>query len=313
MNILPRDKQIAVIAALSEGTSIRATERLTGIHRDTIMRLGARVGRGCAILMDQMMRDLPSQIIQLDELWSFIGKKQKRLKPTDAADLGDCYTFIALDSINKAIIAHTVGKRDNDTTDEFIADLRGRVLGSPQISSDGFEPYVGAVAMAFGEDVHYGQIVKSYNGEPPVNAARRYSPGWVVGVQKRRVVGFPPEFLISTSHIERQNLTVRMQSRRFTRLTNGFSKKFDNHTAAVALYVAHYNLCRAHMALSTKGAPRMTPAMSLGVTDRVWSIAELIDAALSVSGNNEPDAPTLVSPPAPERPRFSVIQGGRPD
>ncbi len=308
-NILPRDRQIAVIAALSEGTSIRATELLTNVHRDTAMRLGARVGRGCALLMDRMMRDLPSQIIQLDELWSFIGKKQKRLTPTDRAELGDCYVFIAMDSIHKAIISHLVGKRDNETTDDFIADLRSRVLGSPQISSDGFEPYVGALAMAFGENVHYGQIVKHYKGEPPVTAARRYSPGWVVGVEKRRVIGFPPDFLISTSYVERQNLTVRMQSRRFTRLTNGFSKKLDNHAAAVSLYVAHYNLCRVHMALSPKGGPQTTPAMSLGVTDHPWSIAELIDAAFAAGEDNEPTAPS--PSPAPERPRFTVIQGGR--
>jgi IS1 family transposase len=304
MNMLPRDKQIAVIAALSEGMSIRSVERLTGIHRDTVMRLGARVGRGCAALMDDMMRDLNSDIIQLDELWSFIGKKQKRLAPTDSAELGDCYTFIALDSIHKTIIAHLVGKRDGDTTQEFITDLRSRVLGSPQISSDGFDPYVTAVAEAFGENVHFGQIIKSYKGEPPVTAARRYSPGWVVGVERRRVIGFPPDFLISTSHIERQNLSVRMASRRFTRLTNGFSKKMANHTAAVALYVAHYNLCRVHMSLQ-----KMAPAMSIGVADHPWSIAELIDAALA-AGGDEPAAPHS---PAPihERPRFTVIQGGR--
>jgi IS1 family transposase len=269
------------------------------------MRLGARVGRGCAVLIDQMMHDLPSQIIRLDELWSFIGKKQKRLTATDPAELGDCYVFVAMDSIHKTIITHLVGKRDNPTTDEFVTDLRSCVLGSPQISSDGFEPYVGAIATAFGSACHYGQIIKSYKGEPPVNAARRYSPGWVVGVEKRRVVGSPPEFLISTSHIECQNLTVRMQSRRFTWLTNGFSKKLNNHAAAVVLYVAHYNLCRVHMAL------KATPAMSIGVADRPWSIADLIDAALSTSGNEEPDAPTNPSPTTSASHRFTVIQGGR--
>jgi IS1 family transposase len=311
MNILPRDRQIAVIAALSEGASIRSVERLTNTHRDTVMRLGARVGHGCAALMDDMMRNLPSQIIQLDELWSFIGKKQRKLTPTDAATLGDCYTFLALDSIHKAIVSHLVGKRDNETADEFVADLRSRVIGSPQISSDGFEPYVGAVAMAFGESCHYGQIVKHYKGEPPVTTARRYSPGWVVSVNKRRVVGFPPEFLISTSHVERANLSVRMASRRFTRLTNGYSKKWANHVAAVALYVAHYNLCRPHMALFTKGQQPMTPTMSLGLTDHPWSIAELIDAALANSADDTPSTTPPPSPPVTDRPSFTVIQGGR--
>ena len=305
MNILPRDRQIAVIAALSEGVSIRATERLTGIHRDTIMRLGARVGWGCTALMDDMMRDLPTQFIELDELWSFVGKKQKRVRPGDRAAFGDYYVFIALDATNKAILTYRVGKRDAETTRKFIADLRARVLGAPQISSDAFPAYEGAIEEAFGDDVHYGQIVKHYHGEPPVNAARRYSPGWVVGVEKRRVAGFPPAFLISTSYIERQNLTVRMQSRRFTRLTNGFSKRLDNHAAAVGLYVAHYNLCRVHQAL------RMTPATALGVTDHVWSIGELIAAAEASDIEAPPASVPAPSAPAPTRPKFTVIQGGR--
>lgn len=301
MNILPRDRQVAVIAALAEGNSIRSTERLTGIHRDTIMRLGARIGNGCAALHDAMMRDLQVPMIEMDELWSFVGKKQKRLKPTDGQDKGDQYVFIAIASLQKAIISYQVGKRSGTTTQEFVSDLRSRVLGSPQISSDAFPPYEAAVAHAFGNNVHYGQIVKHYQGEPPVSAARRYSPGWVVGVEKRRVAGFPPDFLISTSYAERSNLSVRMGSRRFTRLTNGYSKKLDNHVAAVALYVAHYNLCRVHATL------RVTPAMALGLTDHPWSIAELIEEA----GDGR-DAPDQVPPPAPERPRLTVIPGGRP-
>lgn len=301
-NILLRDRQVAVIAALSEGVSIRATERLTSIHRDTIMRLGAKIGRGCAALLDDIMRNLPSQIIELDELWSFVGKKQKRLKPQDSAEKGDRYVFIALDAISKAILTHRVGKRNQWTTREFIADLRDRVSGAPQISSDAFPVYEGAVAEFFGGNVHYGQIVKHYQGEPPVSAARRYSPGWVVGVQKRRVVGFPPDFTISTSFVERQNLTVRMQSRRFTRLTNGFSKRLDNHAAAVALYVAHYNLCRTHQTLG-RG---ITPAVALGITDHVWTIAELIEAAEGVGVEEVPEPP-----PPPKRPQLRVIQGGR--
>jgi len=304
-NILPRDRQIAVIAALSEGVSIRATERLTEIHRDTIMRLGARIGNGCATLHDAMMRDLHVPIIEMDELWSFVGKKQKRLTANDGLDKGDQYVFVGLAALEKAIISYRVGKRDGATTREFVSDLRSRVLGSPQISSDAFEPYAGAIAQAFGDEVHYGQIVKHYRGEPPINAARRYSPGWVVGVEKRRVAGFPPDFLISTSYAERQNLTCRMQSRRFTRLTNGYSKKLDNHVAAVSLYVAHYNLCRVHQTL------RVTPATALGLTDHAWSIAELIDAAHEAGGGDEPSAPAPVTPPAPKNGRFTVIQGGR--
>lgn len=166
------------------------------------------------------------------------------------------------------------GKRDGDTTRAFVWDLRERIINVPQISSDAFHPYVQAIKEAFGDGVHYGQIVKRYVGEPPVDAARRYSPGVVVSVERKRVHGFPTRFQTSTSYVERSNLTFRMQSRRFTRLTNGFSKKLENHKAAVSLFVAHYNLCGVHESL------RVTPAMQLGVTDRIWSISELVEAAL---------------------------------
>lgn len=282
MNILPFDRQVSVIAALTEGCSIRATERLTGVHRDTIMRLGVRVGMGCHRLHNAIMRDLQSPLIELDELWSFVGKKQRRLKPTDGADKGDQYIFTALDAHNKAIISYRVGKRDGDTTRAFLYDLRERVLNAPQISSDSFPAYEDAVRQVFGERVHYAQIHKRYVGEPPINAARRYSPGVVVGVEKRNVIGFPVNFQVSTSLVERSNLTARMHSRRLTRLTNGFSKKLENHAAAFALYVAHYNLCRVHETL------RITPAMALGLTDHIWTIGELVDAALN--GVIEPKA-----------------------
>ena len=311
MNVLPRDQQIAVIAALSEGASIRSTERLIGVHRDTIMRLGARVGHGCEILMHEMMQGLSSPLIELDELWSYVGKKQRRLKSTDGTDKGDQYVFIALDSLRKAIISYRVGKRDGDTTMEFARDLRRRVVGSPQVNTDAFAAYERCIETAFGLRVHHGMIHKSYRGEPPVTATRRYSPGWVVAVAKRRVAGEPVEELISTSYVERQNLSVRMASRRFTRLTNGFSKKLDNHVAAVGLYVAHYNLCRPHMALATKGQAPTTPAMALGLTDHVWSIAELIDAALSAGNDGDPLTLAPILPSMAGRPRFAVIQGGR--
>jgi IS1 family transposase len=264
MNILPRDKQIAVIAALSEGMSIRSVERLTGIHRDTIMRLGAKVGRDCAVLHDFMVRDLPISMIELDELWSYVGKKQRRVLPSDSSEVGDQYAFIALDAMNKAIISYQVGKRNAENTDAFARDLRARVTGKPQISSDAWPAYMPAIGRAFGgkNGADYGQIIKSYEGEPSKDAARRYSPGWVVDVEKRVMFGSPTKRLICTSHVERSNLNVRMDCRRFTRLTNGYSKKLANHEAAIALFIAVYNFCRLHSAI------RETPAMAIGLTDR---------------------------------------------
>jgi IS1 family transposase len=231
------------------------------------------------------MRDLNVSRIELDEAWSFVAKKQARLVPEDGTDKGDQYVFLVIAGAAKAILSYCVGKRNQERTSFFVADLRARVLGAPEISSDGWNCYPGAIEDAFGIDVTYGQIEKHYGVQAGVvEAARRYSPAQVVAVSTRRVVGRPRH--ISTSYVERQNLTLRMQQRRFTRLTNAFSKKLENHEAAVALYVAHYNLCRVHETL------RITPAMQLGVTDHIWSIGELVDAALS----NETSAPAGVRP-----------------
>ena len=295
MNILPTEKQTAVISALTEGCSIRAVERLTGVHRDTIMRLAVRIGEGCSKLHGAMMRDLRVNRIELDEIWSFVGKKQKRVTTADPPDLGDQYTFLALAGTAKAIVSFRVGKRDQENTSAFVADLRERVLGAPEISSDGWNCYPGAIDDAFGIDVAYGQIVKNYGVQGGVvEASRRYSPPQVVSVSKHHVVGRPDH--ISTSYIERQNLTLRMQQRRFTRLTNAFSKKLENHQAAVALYVVHYNLCRVHEAL------RVTPAMQLGVADHVWTIGELVRVALGDANQSEPQGGKVG--------RFTVIDGG---
>jgi IS1 family transposase len=295
MNILPFDRQVAVVSALTEGCSIRTTERLTGIHRDTIMRLAARVGFGAARLHDNKVHSLRVARVELDEVWSYVGKKQRKVTPADATDKGDQYVFIAMAGTQKAIISYRIGKRNEANTDAFLQDLRERIINAPEISSDAWPAYESAVEEAFGSSCSYGQIIKTYVGEPAKDAARRYSPGYVVGVQRRNVVGAPRH--ISTSYIERQNLSIRMASRRFTRLTNGFSKRADYHAAAVALYVAHYNFCRVHEAL------RISPAMALGVTDHVWTIGELLTACLE-------KAPTR---PRKVHRRFTVIEGGRTD
>ncbi len=294
MNILPFDKQVAAISALTEGCSIRATERLTSVHRDTIMRLGVRVGEGCARLHDRLMRDLNVPILECDEIWSFIGKKQRHTEPSET-DKGDQYTYLALDATRKAIISYTVGKRNPETTRVFINDLWERIINRPQISTDGYGPYIDAIDEAFADGVDFAQLVKNYSAEHSVQAARRYSPGHVVRVKRQVMSGQPDRRRISTSYVERSNLTLRMQQRRFTRLTNGFSKKLENHRAAVALYVSHYNLCRVYETI------RITPAMALGVTDHIWTIGELIEAAMEG---------VLPEPEGKLVGRFRVIDGG---
>ncbi len=290
MNILPFERQIEVIAALTEGCSIRATERLTDTHRDTIMRLGVRVGEGCAALHDRMMRGLQVPILEFDEIWGYVGKKQRRTGLSET-DKGDQYTFVALDATRKAIISYVTGKRNEPMTRAFVNDVWERIVNRPQITTDGFVPYIEAIAECFGDGADFAQLVKHYAADHSVEAKRRYSPPHVVRVERLVVRGRPRH--VSTSYVERSNLTLRMQQRRFTRLTNGFSKKLRNHRAAVALYVAHYNLCRVHETI------RMTPAMALGVTDHIWDIGELIEAATGPEPEGRPMG------------RFRVIDGGR--
>jgi IS1 family transposase len=295
MNVLSRDQQIAIIACLTEGQSIRATERITGIHRDTIMRLGERIGRGCAELHDRMMVGIRTGRLELDEIWGYVGKKQKKVERHELSHKGDQYTFIAMSASTKAIVAYRTGKRDMETTDLFVQDLRERVIGAPEISTDGFHPYKVAIRDAFKGNASHGVIVKTYSvtNLAVKDAARRYSPAEVVAVSREVESGVPS--YISTSYVERQNLTLRMTQRRFARLTNGFSKKLANHAAAVSLYVAHYNLCRVHEALRT------TPAVALGIADRVWTIGDLVDATLVL----EPNKPVRV------KRNFTVIDGGK--
>lgn len=297
MNVLPRDKQIQIIAALVEGLSIRSVERLTGVHRDTIMRLGVKVGEACERLHHSMMRNLHVDVLELDEQWSYVGKKQRQLKPTDSPELGDSYLFIALGATSKAVVSFKVGKRTAETTVDLVSDLRERIVNRPQITADGFTPYPGAVDLAFANDVDFATIVKSYHSPVGNEAAVRYSPGSIKDIETTVVRGKPDPARISTSYVERFNLTTRMQMRRFTRLTNGFSKKLANHRAAIALHIAHYNLCRLHE------AHRVTPAMQLRVTDHVWTIGELVDAALA--------APPIPPAPTPRMPMSVAVARGK--
>jgi len=252
MNRLSLVQRTQVIACLVEGNSIRSTERMTNTHRDTVMRLMAQVGNNCAALMNEEMRNLSSKRIQVDEIWSYVQKKQRQV--TDADDrtrVGDQWTFVAMDPDTKLVPSYRIGKRDSANANAFMADLSERLANRVQLSSDGLSAYVEAVERAFGSDVDYGQSVKFYEAEPV--GAGRYSPPRVVATERSVFAGNPDVDHISTSLIERQNLTMRMSMRRFTRLTNAFSKKLENLQAAVGLHFAHYNYVRIHKSL------RVTP------------------------------------------------------
>jgi IS1 family transposase len=262
------------------------------------MRLSVRVGEGCARLHDRLMRDLQVNVIELDEQWDFIGKKQKRVRQGDPDEMGDVWLFVALAATQKAVLSYMVGKRTTENTEALAMDLRARIVNRPQITSDGYAPYIGAVEAAFGWDVDFAMLTKKYVGDSNLpDAAHRYSPGHVAGIDKTVIRGIPDSEKISTSYVERFNLSSRMQMRRCTRLTNAYSKKLENHRAAVALWIAFYNLCRVHETL------RCTPAMALGVTDHIWTIGELVHAALE---------PTDVPPLPRSTPETTLRSGYRP-
>jgi IS1 family transposase len=270
MNRVPLARRVQIINALVEGNSIRSTERMTGTHRDTIMRLLVEVGTGCAQLMDEQMRELPCRRLQVDEIWAFVGKKQRQLTPADdRSRVGNQWTFVAIDADTKLVPAHRVGHRDLPTAVAFMNDLAGRLSSRVQLTSDALTAYIEATEQAFGADVDYGQAVKFYAPEPA--GPGRYSPPKVTHSERNVIAGQPDTAHISTSYVERHNLTMRMSMRRFTRLTNGFSKKVENHKAAVALHFAHYNFVRVHRTL------RVTPAMEARVSDRLWSLDELVE------------------------------------
>ena len=269
MNQLSLQERVRVITALVEGNSLRAVSRMTGTHRTAIQKLLVEVGVACSKFQDRVMRNLTCKRIQCDEIWAFVGAKEKNTtEETKAQGWGDAWTWIAMDAETKLIPCWLVGTRDAGAAHHFMHDLADRLAHRVQLTTDGHKPYLTAVADAFGTDVDYAQLVKIY-GEGPKTEAR-YSPAQCMGARKAHITGTPEHAHISTSFIERQNLTVRMQCRRFTRLTNAFSKKVENHEAAIALHFMHYNFCRVHQTL------RVTPAMQAGLSNHIWSLAEVI-------------------------------------
>jgi IS1 family transposase len=272
-NVLSPEKQVAVISALAEGSSIRSIERMTGVHRDTIMRLAVRVGKGCAALMDAKMRNVPCKQLQFDEVWGFIGKKEGHRRPNDDPQYGDAWTFCAIDADTKLVPSYKVGKRDSATANAFVSDVAGRMKNRVQVSSDALRAYVEAVEQGFGADVDYAQIVKTYVHDESQNPERKYSAPEFVIEEKKAITGSPNMALASTSYIERLNGTTRLHMRRLTRLTYAFSKKLENFDAAVALHFAYYNFVKRHNTL------RMTPAMAAGIEKDFWTVKDLVEAA----------------------------------
>jgi IS1 family transposase len=273
MNTLAADRKLTIVNALVEGTSIRSIERMTGVHRDTIMRLGLSVGQACAQFLDTRVKDVSARKVQCDEIWTYVFKKQGRISADEnAAGIGDQYVFVGIDAESKLVISHLVGKRDGTSAYHFMRDLKDRLATRVQLTTDGFRPYVAAVDDTFGTEVDFAQLVKIY-GQPRASAATArnyYEPVRVIGALPMAVMGRPRAAAISTSHVERQNLTMRMQMRRFTRLTNAYSKKLDNLKAAIALHFAWYNFVRVHQTL------RVTPAMASNLTDHIWTLEDLL-------------------------------------
>lgn len=270
MNVLSNEKQCVVIGALAEGNSIRSIERLSGIHRDTIMRLGVRVGESCKRMLNEKMRGLNCSRIEVDELWGFIGKKKFHASKTDRRQgLGDVWTFLSVCPDTKIIPSFLVGQRDHYHATAFMEDLAGRLNNRIQLSSDAMSAYADAVERAFGAEIDYAQIVKEYSS-PAIEDQRKYSPAKLTAVFKSAIVGDPNPTKVCTSYVERVNLTMRTHCKRLARLTLAFSKKLDNFKAAIALNIAYYNFVKIH------GSLRCTPAMEADISDHVWSIDELL-------------------------------------
>jgi IS1 family transposase len=270
MNKLSPAKRAAIVSALVEGNSIRATCRMTDTAKGTVLKLLMDLGRACESYQRDVLVNLPCKRIQCDEIWSFVGCKQKNVpeEKRQRAGLGDIWTWTALDADTKLMVSWFVGGRDLAFAEVFMRDVASRLADRVQLTTDGHVAYLTAVVEAFGKEIDYAQLVKVYGPSP--EGERRYSPAGFVGAETRVFFGNPDSKHISTSYVERQNLTMRMSMRRFTRLTNAFSKKVENLEAAVALHFMHYNFCRIHQTL------RVTPAMAAGIADHVWELGEII-------------------------------------
>jgi IS1 family transposase len=269
-NVISMAKKIAVISALVEGCSVRSTSRMTGVSKGAILRLLVSVGSACAEYHDRVVRNVASKRVQVDEIWSFVGCKEKNvtLEKMEAGICGDVWTFTAIDADTKLILSWMVGRRDAGFATEFLRDVESRLSNRIQLTTDGHKMYLTAVPDAFAESVDYAQLVKIFGNDP--EGQKRYSPAQCLGIKMVDIIGTPDHKHISTSYVERQNLNMRMNMRRFTRLTNAFSKKLENHIAMLALFHMHYNFVRIHQTL------RVTPAMEASISLHVWSIADVV-------------------------------------
>ena len=268
MNTLNIEKRTQVVASLVEGNSVRATVRMTGVAKNTIIKLLVNLGIACSEYQDTTFRNLQSKHIQCDEIWSFVGAKEKNVTAEQKEDgWGDVWTWTALDADTKLVPSWRVGPRDAGTAFEFMHDLSGRLAHRVQLTTDGHRVYLNAVESAFGSEIDYAMLVKVYGSDAANDT--KYSPPECVDCKPIAITGNPDPKHISTSYVERQNLTMRMNMRRFTRLTNAFSKKVQNHEAAIALHYMYYNFCRVHQSL------RVTPAMEAGISGRIWTVKEI--------------------------------------
>jgi transposase-like protein/IS1 family transposase len=276
---LQLDKALRCLQLLTEGNSIRATVRISGVAKATVTALLVSVGQKCADFLSRKLIHVPVTNVEVDEVWGFVGMKEKTKdrKKINDGDMGDAYAFVGIERETKLVLSWYLGKRDQFSTVMFMEQLKNSTRGRFQMTTDGFRPYPQAVEMFFAGHVDYAQLVKDYATKED---AHRYSPGEVVGVQKKQCCGNPDPNMVCTSHVERHNLSIRMQNRRMTRLTNAFSKKWSNHEAALGLYFAVYNFVRPHGTLAKANhGLKTTPAMEAGLTDHPWTILELLTEA----------------------------------